>query len=564
MKYEALWNRGLRALLMLTAALFALGFSEKTFAETKARNVIVFIADGCSNEQYTLVRWYKGAPLSFDFCRVGAIKTHIADSVVADSAPAATAFASGARTSDKHIGVGPHERTISTIPAPPPSLQYRPLATVLEGAKLLKKSTGIVATSRVTHATPAAYVAHVPDRNREDDIMEQLVYQGVDIVLGGGKRHLLPAATEGKRADGEDLMKVLYAKGYEVVEDRYALWNARSQKIFGVFAASHMAAEIDRSREHRYQPSLREMTEKAIERLSKDPDGFFLMVEGSQVDWACHANDPAHLCSDLLAFDSAVEAGLEFAKREGETLVLIVSDHNTGGFSIGNYTTSQSYSGMKVEALLDPIRKMQFSAGDLWTRLGKDRGQARLKEVVRQGWGIEMSDGEARRILSLSEQYAKQSKVPFYALGEVLCPVYTYCGWTSHGHTGGDVPLHAYGPGSPRGVLDAPEIGLLCARAMGVDLEKLNERLFVEAGNAFGRKNVVVDNRDKDNPIVTVSLEGKTYRLPVNKNLLLSRGSERSLEGVVVYAPHTGRAYIPMEAVLAIKGENTPLPSVSP
>lgn len=204
------------------------------------------IVDGCSSEQYTFARWYKNADLSFDKHLVGAVKTYIADSVVADSAPAASAFATGVRTSDKFISVGPCENTIPCVPKPTKNLQYKPLATVLEGARLLGKATGIVATSRVTHATPAAYIAHVPARKMENEIMEQAVYQNIDVVFGGGKRHLLPKDAGGKRADGKDLLSVLKEKGYTIVETREELMNVDSGKVFGMFAKSHMAAEIDR------------------------------------------------------------------------------------------------------------------------------------------------------------------------------------------------------------------------------------------------------------------------------------------------------------------------------
>ena len=188
-------------------------------AGERAKNVIVLIADGCSDEQYTFARWFKGQPLSFDSIRVGAVETYIADSVIADSAPAATAFATGVRTSDKFISVGPHAETIAGVPKPDPELQYKPLATVLEGARLMGKATGIVATSRVTHATPAAYIAHVPSRDMEDEIMEQAVYQNIDVVFGGGKRHLLPKDAKGRRADGEDLTAELRSRGYQIGGD---------------------------------------------------------------------------------------------------------------------------------------------------------------------------------------------------------------------------------------------------------------------------------------------------------------------------------------------------------
>ena len=197
-------HRWLAAGLLAVFAIAIVG-AAPVLAAAKARNVIVLIADGCSSEQHTFARWFKGAPLSYDPYQVGAIKTYIADSVIADSAPAASAFATGVRTNDKFISVGPNQNTLSVVPPPHEEIWYKPMATVLEGARLLKKSTGIVATSRVTHATPAAYIAHAPSRGDEDDLLEQVVHQGIDVVFGGGKRHLVLKEFKGRRTDGDNL-----------------------------------------------------------------------------------------------------------------------------------------------------------------------------------------------------------------------------------------------------------------------------------------------------------------------------------------------------------------------
>jgi alkaline phosphatase len=520
-------------------------------AAVLAKNVIVLIVDGCSAEQYTFARWYKGAPLSFDPYRVGSVKTYIAESVIADSAPAATAYATGVRTSDKHISVGPHQQTITGVPMPPDDAQYRPVATVLEGARLLRKATGIVATSRVSHATPGAYVAHTASRSEEDDIMEQAVHQGLDVVLGGGRRHLLPKESKGSRADGENLYRELQRWGYAVVETREDMLRLSGGRLFGMFADNHMDPEIDRPALHPQQPTLAEMTRKAIELLSARREGFFLMVEGSQVDWACHANDPPHLLSDLLAYDQAVEAALEFAKQDGRTLVLAVSDHNTGGFSIGNYRSDKIYPQMKVEDLLEPFRRMKASGYRLWESLPEKSPDA-LKAAVRGFWGMDIADVDARKVIALAPSRSEA----YHALGEVLCPAYTYVGWTTHGHAGGDVPLHAFGPGKPGGVVDAPDIGRICASAMGIDLQRLNHRLFVDASEAFPGR-TTVDRGQPANPVVKIATPGGlTAELPVNKNFLKMGEKVYPLEGVVVVAPKTGRAYVPQQAVNLIRGTN--------
>jgi alkaline phosphatase len=552
-------HRWLAAGLLVVFAIAILG-AAPVLAAAKARNVIVLIADGCSAEQHTFARWFKGAPLSYDPYQVGAIKTYIADSVIADSAPAASAFATGVRTNDKFISVGPNQNTLSVVLPPPEELWYKPMATVLEGARLLKKSTGIVATSHVAHATPAAYIAHVPSRGDEDDIMEQAVHQGIDVVFGGGMSYLVPKEFKGHRTDGDNLYEHLKNWGYRIVETREQMQSLSSGRIYGMFADSHMDPEIDRPRRHPDQPTLAEMTRKAIELLARNQNGFFLMVEGSQVDWACHANDPAYLLSDLLAFDQAVQAALDFARKEGNTLVLAMSDHNTGGFSIGNYTTDGFYPQIKVEKFLEPFRKMQASSFAMMEQIEKDKTPARVQAVLKDGWALDITDEEARKIITIAHPLKSSA---YFAIGEVLCPKYTYVGWTTHGHAGGDVPLFAFGPGKPGGIVEAPDIARVCASAMGLDLARLNERLFVDAAKAFTDGTVGVDKSDPANPVVKIDYLGRTAELPVNKNFLKLGERMFPLEGVVVYAPATGRAYIPLQAVRMIRGEKAALPRIT-
>jgi len=145
----------------------------------------------------------------------------------------------------------------------------------------------------------------------------------------------------------------------------------------------------------------------------------------------------------------------------------------------------------------------------------------------------------------------------------VISSIHTCVGWTTHGHCGGDVPLHAFGPGRPTGVVDGPEVGRLCARIMGLNLEKLNQRLFVEAGKAFGEANVRIDKADPENPVVLITYRGKRAELPVNKHWLIHDGKARRMEGVVVYAPEKEKAYIPLQAVKMIRGSRDALPRVT-
>jgi len=543
------------AVVVVILVIFSMNLHSSLFAAgaERAKNVIVMIADGCSAEQYTFVRWFKGSDLSFDPYRTGAVKTFISDSIVPDSGGANSAYATGVRTSARFISTGPRPMTLENVPAPPPELQFKPVATILEGARLMGKATGIVSTSAVTHATPAAFVAHTDNRADQERIMTQLVHQRVDVVFGGGKGLLLPKAANGRRADEKDLTQDLREMGYRIVENRRELIGIGKGHVFGMFADRHMDPEIDRPSLHPDQPTLEEMTRKAIEILSRDTDGFFLMVEGSQVDWACQANDPAYLLGELLAFDKAAEAALDFARNDGSTLVLVLSDHNAGGFSIGNYEKGRSLFGVSREAFLAPFREMKKSAARLWRELGDDRSIGSVKKAVRNGWGMEIADEDAEEMLRLTSEYKNKGWPEHSALSRFLCTRYTHVGWSTHGHTGGDVPLHGFGPGKPVGLLEGPDIGKTCARAMGLSLEKLNDRLFVDAGGVFGDANVEVDRSDPLNHFIKIRHGEKVAELQVDKNWLILDGRATRLEGVVVSAEKTGRVYIPRQAVEEIK-----------
>ena len=182
------------------------------------------------------------------------------------------------------------------------------------------------------------------------------------------------------RVDGEDLTKVLDAKGYDFVETRDELLKSKSNKIWGSFAPSALAYDFDRKEMSNHEPSLAEMTNKAIDTLSKDEDGFFLFVEGSKVDWAAHANDPIGIISDVLAFDDAVNEALEFAKKDGNTMVIAVSDHGNSGITMGNVNTNGNYPEIPVSAYIDPLKKATMTVEGALKQLNDDRSN--MKEVA--------------------------------------------------------------------------------------------------------------------------------------------------------------------------------------
>jgi alkaline phosphatase len=432
----------------------------------------------------------------------------------------------------------------------------RPLASLLEGARLQGKAVGLAVTCRVTHATPAAFYAHVPSRKQESDIMLQGVYQGMDVVLGGGLGYLLPKNQKGKRKDGLDLSQVLKKKDYTLVRTAQELAKVTKGRVFGLFSKSHMAAELDRAQLAPTEPSLAKMTEKAIQLLSQDPDGFFLMVEASQVDWAAHANDPAHLLGDMAAFDQAAAVALDFARKNPDTLLVVLSDHATGGMALGNKRSNQDYGATNRDRLIAPLKAMKVTAPTLWKSLGPDPTPASLKKAVKEQWGCQLNDSQAKEILDYAAWAKRQGKGKsgFDGLGEVVSRDFTIVGWTTHGHVGDQIPLYAAGPAAPIGLLDMAGVGRHLAEAMGIDLAELNARLFNDAATAFGPQAVSLDQSDGNRPAVLIKHKGRAARLPVNTNLLKMGGKTLQLEGLVIWDAKHQKAYIPRQAIELIKG----------
>jgi alkaline phosphatase len=545
-------------LTLINAFSINVGFAARNHGK-KAKNVIIMVPDGCTQSIQTLARWYKGEKLAVDDIHVGVVKHEMADSVITDSAAAATAFATGYKTSNGFVGVAPRTEPVLSSYEPPEeweTFEYKPLASVMEGARLAGKATGIVVTCRFTHATPAAWASHYYKRGNEaKEISEHMAYNELDLVFGGGGRNLDP----GYRPDGEDLEQVLVDRGYSIVETRDEMEFLDALPVYGMFASSHMSPEIDRLNGAPDEPSLAEMTEKAIELLSKDKDGFILMVEGSQVDWAGHNNDPVYMVTDFIEFDEAVKVALDYAKKDRRTLVLAYPDHNTGGMDIGNRLRNSDYTGTTVEMLLDPIKGMTCTANAVVAAMDNDFSNENMTEKIQNLWNIIIDADECQEIRDMADGDAGSMS---YALARVICKNHTSIGWTSHGHNAEDVPLWAYGPGAPKGLLDNTELAEVVADVLNLNMKRIQDRLFVNLNDAFGEHNWMLDDSDPEN--LVAELSGKTRRdkevkaeLPISKDLLIidvnGKIKTYNLEGVVVYEPNTEKVYVPHQAVRIMK-----------
>ncbi|MED4057355.1 alkaline phosphatase [Niallia taxi] len=504
----------------------------------QAKNVIVLVKDGVSSTTTTLARWYKGEPLAMDEIMSGGVRTYSAESAVTDSAPAGTAMATGNKSNDKIVGVLPEKIASPGVDSSLADDPLKPVANVLEGAKLEGKATGIIATSEIQHATPAAFSSHVTHRTDYDSIAEQQVYQNIDVVLGGGENSI-----EAKnRKDGENLVDVIEEKGYDIVETRDELLKSKSNKLWGTFAPAALAYDMDRAQTNPEEPTLAEMTKKGISTLSKDKDGFFLFVEGSKPDWAAHANDPIGMISDTLAFDEAVKEAVAFAKRDKNTLVIAVSDHGNSGISIGNQNTNSSYPATPVSAYIDPLKEAEMTLEGALKQLKKDNSN--VLEVAAL-YGITNPTADETKALNSSTNLSK-TLVQLLANRANL-------GFTTGGHTGEDLFMYSYGPGKPTGLIENTDVAKSTATALGFSLGKVDKEVFVEAESAFKKigAKVSIDSSDKTNPVLVVKKGKTTAEIPVNKNIVTIKGKDKELKTVTVQS--NGKFYVSQEAVNIVK-----------
>lgn len=318
-------NKSFLVRVMICACLFSMSRGGLAVAGQKnvPKNIILLIGDGMGVGQVSAAKTVKGTLAMEQFKTVGLLTTNSHNNYVTDSAAAGTALATGEKTYNGAIAV---------------SAEKEPLKTALEWAEDKGKATGIVVTCSVTHATPAAFMAHVDSRKKNEDIAEDIAECGVDVLFGGGLQYFAPKGENGsKRKDYKDLVAELAKKMQfaRSADEFYGLTTDRPAAA--LLAPGHLPRVAER------KVSLAEMTYKAIRILSRDEDGFFLMVEGSQIDWAGHDNDAEYLISEAVDFDDAVNAALNFAHVDGQTLVIATADHETGGFALldGSVTERQ-------------------------------------------------------------------------------------------------------------------------------------------------------------------------------------------------------------------------------
>ncbi len=413
-------------------------FTDLSFAG-QAKNIILMIGDGLGPAHVHTARLYATRQLGKNLVMTEVMNNgqtayminDTADSTVTESAAAAVQMATGVKVLARVIGIGPDGRVLKTI---------------LEMAREKGKATGLVTTSGITDATPAGFIAHVSRRSEEEKIAEQLVKSSVNILFGGRKAFFLPEAERGKRKDGRNLLDEARQNGFTIVGTAEEMKASQGEKVLGLFSAGNMLFEIDRKGST--EPSLKEMTVRALQILNRNKEGFFLLVEAGRIDHAAHANDIAAVISDTLAFDEAIQSAYDYQKNHPDTLLIITSDHETGGLAILPYgAASHESEGINLKA----ISKIKGSHEKWGKELGKNPTPEKIKEIIKKNFDIELKDDEVKTIKenALPRLDPRHFHTLVNSVGFVL-RLYHGIGWVSDSHTAHPLFLFGIGPGAKK------------------------------------------------------------------------------------------------------------------
>lgn len=407
--------------LLLLAVLVLVQGSPAALARPVADNAILFIGDGMGPLHPRLGEALVGQPLAMDTMPYsGLVATINAEGEVTDSAAGGTALATGHKTNNGMVGIAPDGRRLQTI---------------VERALRAGKAVGVVGNDALWGATPASFLAHVPNRGQSEDIALQVSRCGAQVLMGFGKEAFLPQKAGGSRKDQRDLVAELRQQGYQVVFTRAELMAAQGKRLVGLFGESD-------------SPSLADMVSAALVRLTRSPQGFLLVVEGAAIDWRAHGNDPAGVALETRGLSEAVAGALTYAGRQRRTLVVVTADHETGGLEI------------KEPARLAALRRVKMGGWEAADRLNQDR--TNIPEVMAECFGVtDLTPAEVAEIKGAEDATAAIAAVVSRRAGVA---------WRTTGHTATPVKVYSFGPGAERfaGEMDNTDIPKRISQLLGL------------------------------------------------------------------------------------------------
>lgn len=414
-----------------------------TYSNKTPKNIIMMVSDGMSSGTLSMTdiflnRKY-GKPSNWmSLYHENKVSRALMDmasasSIVTDSAAASSSWGGGHRVSNGSLNVGPNGEA------------HTPIWVKF---KKVGKMAGCVTSVAITHATPAGFCANSNKRNAQDDIAEQYLERGFDVLMGGGDNFF----NKDKRKDKQDLYTKFKNKGYQIAKSRAELKSIQAKApVLGVFADDALPYYIDRNSDtelQRHVPTLAEMSAKAIEVLSQSHNGFVLQIESGKVDWAAHANDLGGLIHEQIQFDEAIKVVMDFAEKDKETLVIITSDHGNAnpGIIYGKYANDN----------FDAVQKYKQTNEWILNSFSEKSTIKQIIETVEYANGSILSEEDAKHILNYYAGLEKQEdglynyrKLPFKTFAEIQSKTNSV-GWISMDHSADYVELAMFGPGSEK------------------------------------------------------------------------------------------------------------------
>lgn len=468
-----------RVILLLIAVLsVTLCSNTKTEQIRPTKNVIVLLSDGTSTSLLSASRWYKyycgeEHKLNIDSHVCGLIKTYLFDAPIAGSAGAMSALMTGVLHDNPSISTYPQvnhkdDLLLSKIDS---SRAFQPLMTVAEAMKVQQnKAIGLVSTVDFYHATPSACFTHSANRNEHFALMCQLASQSLDVMIAGGAKMIT-----------KEVKEILKEQEITYIEkDFNAFRNHKEGKLWALLANRNTSYELDRQKE---EPSLAEMTDKAIKLLSKNKKGFFLMVEGSKVDMAAHANDAKATITEFLAFDEAVKVAIDFARNNKNTTVLILADHGTSGITLGD-REYKNYSDKGLDSMFVNLHKFKCTSIALAPKIKRCKSLEEISYVFKEYTNIQLTQEESQTLFDIKDlqegnyMSVSSSNNLLSSINRILNN-YHHIGFTSGNHTGEDVFLAVYHPKGhkPSGIISNIEFNNYLCSVAGIksSLEELTD-----------------------------------------------------------------------------------------
>jgi alkaline phosphatase len=432
--------------------------SDDSGGQGRPKNVIMMIGDGMGIGQIEIARLMEKGKEGNLFIQslphVALVQTWAANHFVPDSASAGTALAAGIKTDNKMVGMTP---------------DGQPVDSILDKFKQNGKKVGVISTNPVTDATPASFVASVKTRYEQPEIARQLLSNEVDVILGGGARYFGE-----KKQKGPDLIPQFKEKGYGYATTKAEMLSLTdSEKVLGLFHKTYMTYVQDREEVNSQEPSLFEMTKFAIDVLSKSKEGFFLMSEGARIDHAAHAADVPGVWKELIDFDKAVEYAVNWAEKDGNTLVIVIADHETLGFAATEPMNLDALRAIKVtpEYMASKFKK---------TDDGKNYTLESIKAVFKEYANIDLKHEDAVHLNEYSKTAKGDLAYPYRVGWEIGSMITEYYGASASsrtirarsktgGHTANMIPIFAYGLGAEsfEGVLDNTQIPKIIMELVG-------------------------------------------------------------------------------------------------